>query len=121
MVNVDSGRRVINALFLISAVAVIIGSLLPGASPVIRAISMLPVSDKMLHFGAYLLLSTLAALGQRGWRTAILFALSLAVLGGALELAQHLVPGRTPELADEAANVFGVLCGLVIGRTAAPK
>jgi VanZ family protein len=95
---------------------VIVGSLLPGESPVMSAVAKLPVSDKVLHFTAYLVLATLAAWAQRGWRASIWFAAGLALLGAGLELAQYFVPGRSPEVADELANVLGVCCGLVAGR-----
>jgi VanZ family protein len=85
------------------------------------AVARLPVSDKVLHFTAYVVLATLAAWAQRGWRASIWYATCLALLGAGLELAQHFVPGRTPELADELANVLGVVCGLVAGRLVAPR
>jgi VanZ family protein len=39
-------------------------------------------------------------------------ALGLLLFGGALELAQVVVPGRSMSLADMAANVIGVAVGL---------
>ena len=114
-------RQIVKVLLALSLTAVIVGSLLPGESSVMSAVAKLPVSDKVLHFTAYLALATLAAWAQRGWRTSIWFAASLALLGAGLELAQHFVPGRTPEVADELANVLGVVCGLVAGRLVAPK
>jgi len=44
----------------------------------------------------------------------IWLALVAIPMGAVLELGQHFVPGRTPELGDAAANSLGVLAGLVV-------
>jgi hypothetical protein len=96
-------------------VVVVVGSLLSGASPVILEIESLPVSDKALHFAAYLALSLLPVLGLRGRRRAIRAALSMFLLGVALEAGQHFSPRRTVEFGDIAANGLGVLSGVLLG------
>lgn len=108
-------------LFVSGVVAVMIGSLLPASSPVMTVVGKLPLTDKALHFTAYLALATIAALARPGFRAALWYAIGLALLGAVLELAQGLVPGRTPELGDEGANVLGCACGIVLGRLAAAK
>jgi VanZ family protein len=68
---------------------------------------LLPHLDKILHAGAYGLLTlTLArALGGRsGWRAAAI----ATAYGLALEGLQHFI-GRTPSLVDGAANAAGAV------------
>ena len=113
--------RLVNVLFILCLIIVVGGCLLPGNSPVLNAIDKLPLTDKEIHCGAYCVLSFLAVLGHRNLRTAILFALGLAVIGAGVELVQNFVPGRSPELLDEVANVTGILLGSLIGRFAATK
>jgi VanZ family protein len=88
--------------------AVIIGSLLPG--PVVAAI---PVRDKMLHAGAYLVLMvSFAGLYRRGLYPAV--AAVLLVLGMSLELLQTLTATRSGDWGDVAMNCAGVAAGLVL-------
>jgi len=86
--------RLLYLLWLLSFLLVVIRSLLPPSSPVMRAVGRLPVSQKVLHFCAYT------------W---------LALLGVALELGQKLVPGRAFEIRDMFINGVGVLTGIAIG------
>lgn len=104
----------LRTVWILSILLVVIGSLLPAASAPMRAIGLLPVSDKVQHFCAYgslALFSTFAA----PKRTAILIALILILMGVALEFGQRLVPGRAFELGDMAANALGVLAGITLG------
>jgi VanZ family protein len=86
----------------------------PGAVPGL-------VSDKILHFVTYgvLGLLMLRALAHRRlldvtWRRA-LAAVVLSVLYGASdEIHQAFVPGRTPELADVAADAAGAAMGAAV-------
>lgn len=94
---------------------VIIGELLPAASPVIVAAGYLHVNDKVEHFCAYLALSLLPVIGCRARRRGILTGLSMFLLGVLLEGAQHFSPGRSVELADVMANGAGVSCGTLLG------
>ena len=70
-------------------------------------------SDKLLHFLAYFGLAGIAttALGRA---RALQIAISLAVLGGALEILQGLT-GRDAELLDEVANALGAGLGTLAG------
>jgi len=69
---------------------VITGSLLPATSPVMRAVGRLPVSGKVLHFGAY---TWLALLAIKRRSLAVVAALAVILLGVALEFGQKLMPG----------------------------
>ena len=89
------------------------GCLLPGSSLPMQLLS--GVSDKLLHFLAYVVLGFLPVLWAERWRTAITVLLSMAALGLALECGQTFVPGRGFELADLAADDAGILSGALIG------
>jgi len=96
-------------------VCIVIGSLLPAASPVMVAIGRLHIWDKLQHFGAYLALSFLPVIGFRHRRRGIMAGLSMFVLGVLLEAGQHFSPGRSVELGDVIANGVGVSCGALLG------
>jgi len=79
--------------------------------------------DKVAHFIEYFILSVLVVRGlsnhsEHPFRDRV-FSFTL-ILGGlygiVLELMQHLVPGRHPSFGDAAANLAGVLVGLIIGK-----
>ena len=89
------------------------GCLLPGSSLPMQLLS--GVSDKLLHFLAYVVLGFLPVLWAERWRTAITVLLSMAALGLELECGQIFVPGRGFELADLAADDAGILSGALIG------
>ena len=94
---------------------VAIGSVLPARSAVMVAVGRLPVSDKALHFGAYLALSSLPVIGFRDRRHGLIAGLSMFVLGLLLEAGQHFAPGRAVEFGDVIANGAGVSCGALLG------
>ena len=94
---------------------VVAGSLLPARSPLMVAVSLLPIGDKALHFGAYLMLSSLPVAGFQECRRGVIAGLSMFVLGLLLEAAQSIAPGRAVELGDLAANGAGVMCGALVG------
>ena len=102
-------------LWILGIILVITGSLLPASSPMIRAVGRLPVSQKVLHFCAYTWLALLALLAIRLRSLAVLAALSIILLGVALEFGQKWVPGRDFEVRDMFINGFGVLTGIAIG------
>ena len=82
-------------------------AVLPGAAS---------VNDKLAHLFAYAALAGWNAqildLRRHGWLAAACVALGLG-----LELAQGLTAERTPELLDGAANVLGVVMGLLVSRS----
>lgn len=71
--------------------------------------------DKMMHLTAFclLMLGPVVVLSSKARIAA--FALLLLALGAGVEAAQSYVPGREASLEDLAANIFGVLSGLLIG------
>ena len=73
--------------------------------------------DKWMHFGAYTGLACLSILAFER-RRGIRVALSLILLGAAMEFAQHYSPGRSPDIADAIANSLGVCSGIALGLLA---
>jgi hypothetical protein len=113
-------RRVLFGLWGLIATAVIIGSLLPAASlPMANFDGFmldLGISDKVQHFGAYLILAFVPAWSaSRINRTTAVVPALLVIQGGFLELAQLLVPGRDSDVLDFLANTFGVFVGTMLG------
>jgi VanZ family protein len=111
----ETRRALILAFWAVLMCCVINGSLLPAASPVMVAIGRLHIWDKLQHFGAYLVLSSLPVIGFRDRRRGIVAGLSMFVLGVLLEGGQHFSPGRAVELGDVIANGAGVGCGTLLG------
>jgi hypothetical protein len=108
-------RTLILSLWGVLLGCVIIGSLLPAASPVMVDIGRLHISDKVLHFCAYLALSLLPVIGFRDRRRGLRAGLSMFLLGILMEAGQHFSPGRAVELGDVIANGAGVSCGALLG------
>ena len=99
-------------IFLICCV--VIGSLLPAASPVMVAVGRLRINDKVQHFCAYLALSSLPVIGFRDGSRGIVAGLSMFLLGILMEAGQHFSLGRAVELGDVIANGAGVSCGVLL-------
>jgi VanZ family protein len=93
---------------------VVIGSLLPAASPVMTAIGRLHINDKVQHVCAYLALSFLPVIGFRDRRKGLIAGLSMFLLGILMEAGQHFSLGRAVELGDVIANGAGVSCGVLL-------
>jgi VanZ family protein len=108
-------RTLILTLWAVLIGCVVIGSLLPAASPVMVAIGCLHIWDKLQHFGAYLALSFLPVVGFRDRRRGLMAGLSMFLLGVLMEAGQHFSPGRSVELGDVVANGVGVSCGTLLG------
>jgi VanZ family protein len=81
----------------------------------------IPLRDKGIHFVEYGVLGWLCAAASArtwplapAWRTAA-FAVFVSVLWGLSdEIHQALVPGRSPELADVVADLFGGIVGAAV-------
>jgi VanZ like family len=110
----DARRKVILLLWAVLICCVVIGSLLPAASPLMVAIGRLHINDKAQHFCAYLALSLLPVIGFRDRRRGITAAFSMFLLGILMEAGQHFSPGRAVELGDVIANGAGVSCGVLL-------
>ena len=108
-------RTLILSLWVLLICCVVIGSLLPAASPVMAAIGRLHIWDKLQHFGAYLALSFLPVIGFRDRRRGLMAGLSMFLLGVLMEAGQHYSPGRAVELGDVIANGAGVSFGTLLG------
>jgi VanZ family protein len=93
---------------------VVIGSLLPAASPVMVAVGRLLINDKVMHFCAYLTLSLLPVIGFGDRRRGLMAGLSMFLLGILMEAGQYFSPGRAVELGDVIANGAGVSCGALL-------
>ena len=109
-----AARPILIALWIVLIACVIVGSLLPAASPVMVAISHLNIYDKLQHFGAYLALSFLPVIVFRDRQRGLIVGLSMFILGVLLETGQHFSPGRAVELGDVIANGIGVTCGVLL-------
>lgn len=108
-------RTIILAFWAVLLCCVVVGELLPAASPVMVAVGRLHINDKVQHFCAYLALSLLPVIGFPDRRRGIVVGLSMFVLGVLLEGGQHFSPGRAVELGDVIANGAGVSCGALLG------
>jgi VanZ family protein len=115
MLREPNNRTLLLVLWAVLIACVIVGSLLPAASPVMVAMGRLHIWDKLQHFGSYLALSFLPVIGFRDRRRGIIAGLSMFVLGTLLEAGQHFSPGRAVEFGDVIANGAGVSCGALLG------
>lgn len=82
--------------------AVSLGCLLPAAW-----LPPLP-HDKLLHFGAFAFLTTLAVQLAPAWQQQRYWLAGLLVAGWAIEIGQKFVPGRSFCWRDLAANAAGI-------------
>lgn len=71
--------------------------------------------DKINHTAAFASLSFAACLGFPGpWRKAVTVLLALLAFGGAIEVVQAFVPGRSCEWGDLVADAMGIVAGALI-------
>lgn len=78
--------------------------------------------DKAAHLALYFPLGFLLGMLRMplpGWEKFLVCLLSGALYGGAMELLQSAVPGRTASWGDEAVNTIGLAMGIVIGHSKA--
>ncbi|MGB3050150.1 MAG: VanZ family protein [Polyangiales bacterium] len=86
----------------------------------IPGIRLIPLRDKGIHLVEYAALGWLCATASRrswpsasSWRTAA-FAVFVSVLWGLSdEIHQAFVPGRSAELSDVVADLFGSIAGAI--------
>lgn len=87
-----------------------------------------PQGDKLLHLLAYLPLGWLAhgafaslrQLGRRPWRLRLAALGAAALYAASDEWHQALVPGRTADLADWAADLLGIGAGIALAARLRP-
>jgi VanZ family protein len=94
-------------------IAVVIGSLLPGDSPLIKELDSLALNDKIEHFMAYAGLAFVPTLHETAAKLRGFLALA-AIMGILLELGQLFVPGRTCDFYDALADGTGILAGFLL-------
>jgi hypothetical protein len=75
----------------------------------IRAVGRLPVNQKVLHFCGYSWQALLALLTVTRRSLAVMVALSMILLGAALEFGQRLVLGRASKSATCSSTDLGCL------------
>ena len=74
----------------------------------------LGVSGGFEHLCGYTAASFLLTVAISGQRAPVFIVMSLAVLGGLLELSQYWVPGREPELDDVVMGTSGAALGALL-------
>jgi len=91
-----------------------------SSRPAPESIPKIAHFDKLLHAGAYALLSALffrayrtTRLGDRLATVILLSILSAGIYGISDELHQHFVPSRSAEIQDALANIAGSAIGAV--------
>jgi VanZ family protein len=89
---------------------VVVGSLLPG--PLIAPITR-PFNDKFMHASAYFVLMLWFG-GMYPRARQLPLAVALLLLGVALDLLQALTATRSLDVADMAADLFGILIALAL-------
>lgn len=106
--------RILFLAFALAAVAVVVGTLVPGAGRWLPFYAPLAT-----HVGAFALVGALARLIMTDSRWAMPVALVLAAgLGVALEMLQLVVPGRTFAVLDLCASVVGSVLGVLLAGLA---
>ncbi len=100
-------------LFVLLAVAVAVGCLLPTAElPVFEA------SDKVQHFAAFMALGAIGTLAFPGRRAMLWLMIALFAFGCLLEGLQLFVPSRQSSLGDVIADSLGIAAGIASGAVA---
>ena len=106
-------RRLTAAALVVYWVALFVGTHIPRAPSI-----PLDQGDKLMHAGAYAMLTLLAGVcwsawrGSLGLRVLVLLAGALAIYAALDELTQIPV-GRDGDWRDWLADVFGIACGIV--------
>ena len=96
-------------LFWFALLAVLVLSMSPGV-----AVKVIPASDKVMHFIAFLVLTVLLWSAYKLPKPYITSILILGAFGFAIELLQYFVPYLRFSLLDFAADVAGVVAGGVL-------
>jgi VanZ family protein len=109
----DRGLRAAALVLWLAAWAVVTWAMLDPVPP-----DLAGQSDKLVHFASFFLISvtSLGFCRSRGQLLAAGLVCLTAAIG--LELTQGLVPSRTFEAADMAANLVGVAAGMALAGLA---
>lgn len=100
-------NAVARGFFWVLCVVVVTGALIPQDT----LTTTVALSDKIVHTGAFLVLSTLGLWGYPSHRVTVI--VSLVALGGAIEIAQGFTTTRSHEWLDFLADCLGVLLGCI--------
>ncbi|HRY23553.1 MAG: VanZ family protein [Geminicoccaceae bacterium] len=109
----ERGLRAAALVLWLAAWAVVTWAMLDPAPP-----DLAGQSDKLVHFGSFFLISITSLGFCRGSGQLLAAGLVCLVAAVGLELTQGLVPSRTFEAADMAANLAGVATGMALARFA---
>lgn len=91
---------------LITALAILYLAIVPLPEPPVQV----PLSDKISHMAAFLVLGILAALPFRRTQRRFFWTILLPLLYGAgIEFIQSFLPNRQPELLDFVADAIGAI------------
>ena len=101
-------RRGLKKLWAAGTLLIVILSLLPKDMMIPEP----PFSDKIGHFLAYGAVTWVGAMAASTSKRRVHLGLAMLALGVLLEFSQAFVPGRTPEMLDGVAGMFGVIAGL---------
>ncbi len=67
------------------------------------------------HFIAYFIAAVLLSFGYCNWNPAVI-ASPMSLYALVLEIAQNVIPGRTPALMDFAEGAIGTVVGVIVAR-----
>ena len=106
---------ILHRLALLAALALVAGLFIGGAQPI--AVGLLPVPwDKVAHTTVFAAIAFLLASARvrehRGWLVASV--LLATAVGGADEIHQYFLPGRSCDWADFAADALGGTLGGIL-------
>ena len=104
-------RLLLRIAFLAALLAVTVVSLMLRAD-----LPEIELWDKWQHVAAYAILALLAASAFEGQDARWTIAVGLSLWGGLMELGQLLVPDRSSDWLDAAANGAGVLLGVTLAQ-----
>ena len=106
-------KRAWVGMWWLAIATVIVACLLPGSD-----LPELPISDKLEHAVAFLLLAASAVQLYRRGKPLFVVCLGLFALGILIELAQHLLTSsRVMEPGDVLADAIGIAAGLATAWT----
>lgn len=98
--------------------AIVLASISPGIGPSPDSTGPFGLlgADVWLHGVSFAVLGVMSmrSLRPRTIRTALTLLVGLIVMGGAIEVVQHWIPGRTTELSDALADGVGAAIGIVL-------
>jgi VanZ family protein len=103
-------KTFVRILSWLCVVAIVVLSLLPGSDrPHTGA------TGPLEHVFAYGGTGFLFALSYHSLRIRLLSLVTLSILSGLFEIAQHWIPGRNSQVIDVLASITGLSVGLLLG------